>query len=261
MALKEKHDLSDFTFLIPLRVDSMVRLENLMMSIRYLLRNFKTNITLLQAAAYENGIVPHIFGKTVKYYFIEDYDTVFYRTKYLNFMTKDATTPYIGIWDTDVVIPNLQIVDAVQKLREGYEISYPYDGHFYDTTDIIRELFWKTGNIQTLIKNQDKMSMIYGSSMKGGAMFVNRLAYMDAGMENEKFYGWGPEDFERYNRWQVLGYQINQTAGSLYHLTHDRGSNSTFRSMEQMNNTNKERVLTTLSSKDEILKNVNKNPF
>lgn len=248
-----KNDLTDMTFLIPLRIDSIVRLENMLMSIRFLLRNFDTNITVLQVAAYENGIVPLLLDKKIKYRFIEDYDMVFYRTKYLNIMTRDADTKYVGIWDTDVVIPKEQIADAVQKLRQGYDIAYPYDGHFYDTTSIIREQFLKSGNIKLLKINQSKMGLIYGPQMKGGAMFVNREAYIAAGMENEKFYGWGPEDFERYERWKILDYSIYQAEGSLYHLTHSRGSNSSFRSKGQMKDSNKERFLTEMSSKEDII--------
>jgi hypothetical protein len=250
----KKYDLSDTTLIIPLRVDSIVRLENMLMSINYMLKYFKINITVLQAASYENDIVPRLIDKKVQYQFVEDYDTVFYRTKYLNRMTKESDTPYIGIWDADVIVPKEQIAEAVGKLHEDYVISFPYDGHFYDTTDIIREQFWKSGNIQTLKNNQAKMGLIYGTNTKGGAIFVNREAYITAGMENEKFYGWGPEDFERYERWKGMDYKIYQTEGPLYHLTHSRGNNSTFRSIEQAINMNKEKFLTSMSSRDEILK-------
>jgi hypothetical protein len=253
MKKQAKYNLTDMTFLVPLRVDSMVRLENMLMSLRYLLRHFETNIVVLHADGYDNGIIPKLLDKSIKYRFVEDYDAVFYRTKYLNCMTAEVATPYLAIWDADVIVPKEQIADAVQKLREGYEIAYPYDGQFYDTTYIVREQFWKTGSIKTLVKNQAKMGLIYGTNMKGGAMFVNREAYMAAGMENEKFYGWGPEDWERSDRWKILDYKTHQSEGCLYHLTHNRGSNSTFRSMEQMKDSNKERQLTTISGRNEIL--------
>lgn len=233
----------------------MVRMENLLMCVDFLLRHFDTNITVLEASGYENKIVRKLLDKKVKYLFMEDYDTVFYRTRYLNKMIQDADTPYIGIWDADVIVPESQIMDSVEKLRKGCDMAYPYDGRFYDTTEIIREIFLKTGKIQTLIKNTGKMYLIYGDKLKGGAVLANRNAYMEAGMENEKFYGWGPEDGERYERCNILNYRIHLSKGCLYHLTHQRGSNSSFRSMEQEKNTNKEYILTALSSKDEIIKN------
>jgi len=101
------------------------------------------------------------------------------------------------------------------------------------------------------------MSLIYGIDMKGGAMFVNKEAYIKAGMENEKFYGWGPEDWERFERWKILNLKIYQSKGPLFHLTHSRGSNSTFRSTEQSINTHKELSLTRFSSKSELLEDLN----
>ena len=244
------------TFLIPLRMDSILRLENLILSVQALLKSFDTNITVLEASNYSNGIIPKMLGNKVTYSFTEDRDSVFYRTKHLNTMTLRSVTPYIGIWDTDIIIPKEQIMDAIEKLRQGIEVAYPYDGHFYDTSSVIRELYIQNKSIRFLQKNIAKMSLIYGPSMKGGAMFVNKEAYIQAGMENEKFYGWGPEDFERYDRWKILGLKIHHSQGPLFHLTHSRGSNSTFRSMEQTINTNKEFSITKFSSKEELLKNI-----
>jgi len=249
-----KTDIKDMTFLIPIRVDSIVRLENLILSVQTLQKNFNTHITVLEAANYSNGIIAKMLGIQVEYLFVEDKDPVFYRTKYLNIMTRQSFTPYVGIWDADVIIPKEQILDSIEKLRQGVEIAYPYDGHFYDTSNVIRELYTQNKSIKFLERNKDKMSLIYGSNMKGGAMFVNREAYIKAGMENERFYGWGPEDFERYERWKILDLKIYRSEGPLFHLTHSRGSNSTFRSMEQSINTNKELSITRFSSKVELLR-------
>ena len=249
-----KTDISDMTFLIPIRLDSIVRLENLILSVQALQKNFDTHITVLEASSYPNGIIQKMLGDKVEYLFVEDKDTVFYRTKYLNIMTMRSRTPYIGIWDADVIIPKEQILNSIEKLRQGMEIAYPYDGHFYDTSSVMRELYTQNKSIKFLLKNIAKMSLIYGAKMKGGAMFVNKDAYIKAGMENEKFYGWGPEDCERFERWKILNFKIHSSEGPLFHLTHSRGSNSSFRSIEQSINTSKELSLTQFSSKEELLR-------
>jgi GT2 family glycosyltransferase len=194
-----------------------------------------------------------MLGNKIEYLFWEDRDTVFYKTKYLNIMTRKAHTPFIGIWDADVIVPKAQIMDSIAKLRQGVDIAYPYDGRFYDTSFVIRELYVQNKRIQFLLSNKDKMSLIYGDEMIGGAVFANREAYINAGMMNEKFYGWGPEDFELHERLKILGLKIYRSEGPLFHLTHSRGSNSGFRSMEQNKNSNKERMTTILSSKAELL--------
>lgn len=249
-----KTDINDMTFLIPIRVDSIVRLENLILSVQSLQKNFDTHITILEASNYPNGIIQKILKNKVEYLFVEDKDPVFYRTKYLNSMTLSSRTPYIGIWDADVIIPKEQILDSIEKLRQGVDIAYPYDGHFYDTSIVIREVYSQIKSMKFLLNNIAKMSLIYGAKMKGGAMFVNKDAYIKAGMENEKFYGWGPEDWERFERWKILNFKIHSSEGPLFHLTHSRGSNSGFRSMEQSINTNKELLLTKFSSKEELFR-------
>jgi predicted glycosyltransferase involved in capsule biosynthesis len=251
-----KFDIKDLTFIIPIRVDSIIRLENLLMCIQYLLRNFETNIIVLEASDYNNGILGKLLDKRVEYLFVEDKDPVFYRTRYLNLMTQKSATPFIGIWDADVIIPKEQIMDAVSNLREGYEIAYPYSGFFYETSYTIRELFLKKKSIDVFLKNRNKMELPAGDMSVGGAFMVNKAAYVNSGMENTNFYGWGSEDTERYYRWAGLGYKIYFSQGCLFHLTHPRGSNSTFRSQNEQSNSQKELMLTQKSSKEELEKSI-----
>ena len=253
-----KTNIKDMTFIIPVRLDSVVRLENLILSVHSLLKNFDTHIMVLEAASYSNGIIKKMLYNKIEYLFLEDRDSVFYKTKYLNIMTRRACTPLIGLWDTDVILPKEQILDAIEKLRQGFDVSYPFDGRCYDTSFVIRELYAQNKNIQYLMRNKDKMSLIYGDKVTGGAVFVNSDAYIKAGMMNEKFYGWGPEDFELFERLKILGLKNHRSEGPMFHLTHSRGSNSFFRSPEQNKNTNKERMITVLSSKTELLNDIEK---
>ena len=62
------------TFMIPVRLDSVVRLENLILSVQSLLRYFDTNIMVLEAASYRNGIIQKMLGKKIQYLFLEDRD-------------------------------------------------------------------------------------------------------------------------------------------------------------------------------------------
>ena len=64
----------------------------------------------------------------------------------------------------------------------------------------------------------------------GGAVFAQTEKYLQAGMENEDFYGWGLEDGERHYRWLSFGYRICRSEGCLFHLSHPRDQNGMFRS-------------------------------
>lgn len=249
-----KTNLEDLTFLIPIRLDSIIRLENLIATIDYIWKSFKTHIFVLEAAPYNNNVINSILKNKIEYYFIEDKDPIFYRTKYLNVMARNAQTPFLSIWDADVIIDKKQIIDCMSRLRKNEtDIAFPYDGNFMDTSPILKSLFFKSGNIGDLHRNKERMKLLYGPNHKGGAIIVNAEKYKFAGMENENFYGWGPEDFERYERWSNLKFRIYRSKGCLYHLSHPRSINSGFNSNYQMKYSNNEFGKTKASSKQEIM--------
>jgi len=251
-----KIDLQDVTFLLPIRLDSIARLENLIASVEYIYRYFDTNIMITEAASYNNGLIQKTLKNRIDYTFTNDNDPVFYKTKYLNSMTKRVTTPLLAIWDVDVVVDKRQIIDAVTQLRDqNADIAYPYDGTFIDTTDIFKKLFFLKKNVRILHKYKDKMNSLYGKEHIGGAIFVNAEKYKSAGGESERFYGWGPEDFDRHERWIKMEYVIYRAPGPMYHLSHPRDMNGQFRSRSQMNSTGNELKKTKSSTKEEIIKN------
>lgn len=69
--------MRDLTVLIPVRVDSLVRLENVLAVIRYLYRYFDVNLMVLEADRYDNGILRSLLPKDVAYIFVPDTDPVF----------------------------------------------------------------------------------------------------------------------------------------------------------------------------------------
>jgi predicted glycosyltransferase involved in capsule biosynthesis len=230
----KKIDIKDTTFLIPVRMDSITRLENISLVTHFLLTHFDTNIKILEAAPYNNQLLGKLLPACVSVTFVEDWDPIFHRTNYINRMVKACSTPYLAVWDSDVLISSSQITKSVKLLRSNKaDFIYPYEKDFLDVTPILRELFVRTQNLDILKKHAGKMKKMYLPEPVGGAFFANRTAYMESGMENETFYGWGREDGDRINRWKILGYVYKRIQGPLFHLTHDRGNNSSFHSPQQ----------------------------
>lgn len=226
--MKEKIVLNDVTFNIIVRLDSIERLENIVASISFLNKYFDTTITVWECSYRNNGFLKKLLSNaSVGYVFKQDDDPILFRTHYLNQMIRETSTPLISIWDTDVIAPVNQIVDAVNLLRsQEADFVYPYDKQFLDTSAIIRNLYLEAEDIKLLIDNTKKMKQMYPPNPVGGAFFCNMKAYKDSGLENENFYGWGMEDGERYCRWEKMGYKIKRIDGPLFHLSHPRGINS-----------------------------------
>ena len=192
--MKTKIDLWDVTFNIILRLDSIERLENIIASITFLNRHFNTNVTVWECSYRDNG--------------------------FLKKLLDNARV-------SEVIAPVNQIIDAVNLLRlQEADFVYPYDKLFLDTSIIIRNLYLESEDISLLMNNTKKMKQMYPPKPVGGAFFCNLKAYKESGLENEKFYGWGMEDGERYCRWEKMGYRIKRIDGPLFHLSHPRGINS-----------------------------------
>ena len=222
---RENHkiDLRDVTFTIPVFFDHMDRKGNLDLSLFLLQLAFDTNFIICE----QGGNRFAYTGKWAKY--VQSDAKVFHRTKMLNDMCNLAETPFIVNWDCDVIIPPMQLLMAVEELRAGADVVYPYDGKFAR----MPRVSW----FPKLQKQRD-IGIVGGTAFRGreeghnsvgGAVMFDKSAFIDGGMENEKFISFGPEDCERHDRFKMLGFDIRRVKGALFHIDHYVGPNSSNR--------------------------------
>jgi len=244
-------DLSDVTFLIPVRIDSESRLKNLYIATACLNKYFKTNI-LIGESNTSSKIDAAELPACCKHIFIEDHNVFLHRTHVNNILIKNATTEIVAIYDTDVVFPVNQIVESVNEIRQGNAAMVsPYDGEFVSITNVFKSMIEKILDPELLTRNHDNFQLVSRRSY-GGAAFLNRQAYMAAGMENEHFTSWGPEDIERPKRMKNLGYKVKRVKGPLFHLPHERNINSGYPSSDFYANFMEEYFRITDMNKQEL---------
>jgi predicted glycosyltransferase involved in capsule biosynthesis len=161
----------------------------------------------------------------IHYIYVEDENPIFHRTKYLNQLLRYTKTSIVGLWDTDVILHVSQINEACTYIQQNQAVmSFPYDGRFLTTDSTIADTFRKELDYSLLLNSYP----YYGQFATGGAFLVDKNKYLEAGGENEYFYGWGPEDAERVKRMEILELPMRRAKGNLYHLYHPRGKNSHF---------------------------------
>lgn len=219
------------SFVIPVRIDSSERTRNLDLVIEQLLS--LEGFADIEIRILEADELPHyvlkIGSSRIYKKFVKDISPIFHRTKYLNQLIGEASGSIVGIWDTDVLIPQNQILQAIDAIKNGNAImSFPYDGRFYMLPSEESKLFSKGAEIENFSENINKYPLPYGPNSVGGAFLVNKEIYIRNGGENQNFYGWGPEDAERYKRMEILGLPIYRSQGPLIHLFHPRMQNSWF---------------------------------
>lgn len=64
-----KYDMDDLAVLIPVRVESLVRLENLLSVVRYLQTHFSLDIKVWEADAFNNQFLERLLPPDVEYKF------------------------------------------------------------------------------------------------------------------------------------------------------------------------------------------------
>lgn len=219
----QKLDLRDVTFTIPVFHDHPDRRHNLDLSVCMLQRDFDTNVIIGEQGSNKFGYMAE-WAKYIRF----DNMIHFHRTKMLNDMAMTAETPIVVNWDCDVFVPPMQIWLAAEAIRNGQDVAYPYDGRF---ARVPRTWFKKleyhldigiVGDTQFKGKHGKPMPV----SSVGGAIFFDKNSFIEGGLENEYMISYGPEDCERWDRFHMLGFNVLRITGSLYHMDHFIGPNS-----------------------------------
>lgn len=230
--MSHRYNFYDLTFVIPIHIDSIIRVENLLLVIDSLIP-LNANIIIHECNKYENGIINRLLSrkKGIRYIFTSSEDIIFHRTMIINKSLKYVETPFLSVWDADVIVSLKQIEESMKNLRNGTcDVSFPYDGNFLNVDRDFREVYCKRSDIRCLYKYNNYFNSLYSQNFVGGGFIINREKYILAGGENEKFYGWGPEDLDRVLRWTNLGYRIHRSGGPMFHLDHPRDENGIMRS-------------------------------
>jgi hypothetical protein len=218
-----KIPIRDLTFTIPLFLDHPDRKKNADLLLCLLQNSFNADFIVCE----QGGDSFRYMSQWTRY--IREEGSRFHRTKMLNDMALRAETPYIANWDCDVIIPPMQLYLAVEELRNGADVVYPFDGRFarMDRSQ------WFPRIEQSLdigvVGATPFPGRIHGLNSVGGAVLFNRESFIRGGMENENLISYGPDDCERHDRFKKLGFRIKYIPGTLFHMNHFVGVNSSGR--------------------------------
>lgn len=248
-------DMSDVTIVIPIRVDSDIRNKNLNTIIRLYANLKNIHFIIKEADNYQHLHIED--NERITYSFSMDDNPVFHHTYYRNVMIKQANTPIVIVWDVDVLVPVEQLYKAVDEVRNRQVVlSYPYNGICYSLPSANSDKFRNSLDWGNLLSEKEKYPAMFGELTVGGIFVVNREKYIQAGMENEYFIGWGPEDIERLKRLTILDLPVSRIEGCIYHLYHPRKLNSGYINQTQKLFAKKELVRICKMSKVDLLKEI-----
>jgi len=208
-------ELSELTIIIPVKIDSNDRLNNLDLVVNYLQNNITSNIIIC-----EQDTEPSLEGRYKCNYMYVKMGNNFNKSKSVNKAAKTVNTPVLAIYDTDALVTASQLAKATSViLDKKAQVMYPYDGRFYDVPKNYHSTLKNTGDLNVVNLNECKL---FNSGSVGGIVLFDKEIFLKYGGANEKFEGWGYEDNELYVRFQKVGCLIGRTTKPLLHLTHER---------------------------------------
>lgn len=217
------------TILILYRADSIRRLYNLLAVIRSLKTIENCIIYVREADSVNHNILPLVLPNNIKYEFIFDNDETLHKTWHFNDMLRCVSTSIVGIWDADVISYSKSVNECLSLLiSKRVSLALPYNGICLDTSEIIANLYLKSFDFSILQKSQHFMKRLQPHILTGGAVLMNRLDFLSLDAENENYYGWGDDDFDRYIRFMNANMKIFRSNTPLFHLSHPRGINSNY---------------------------------
>ena len=236
-----KHNLTDTTFIIPVKIESDDRLRNAITVCCFLLSKFDTNILIKEVNSepvFENEALPQIkefIGDTsnISYYFEkESDDSFFHKTRYFNELLSKCNTDVVSAYDIDVLLPVSTYLKAEKMCKDEYDLVYPFGfGTQENQVKWQKKVFASDELVSDFLNQNFDFSIFENHSQKdraqwGHAQFFKRTSYIEGGMENENFKAWGPEDEEKHYRFPKLGYNLGRVIDWVYHLEHSRGDDS-----------------------------------
>lgn len=236
----DKVILDELTIIIPVYIESLDRYNNARNVLGYLNHHLSTNV-----------IIHEIIDSESKLDFLDEFDSLrikhivevrnnnnYHRTRQLNEMLNLVETAVVSNYDIDVILPIESYTKSCDMIVSGIsDVVYPYGNGVYQMRvpqnfDMFR--FRENYDISEMVRNTS--GIIEWNAVCGHCIFINTDKYKECGAENENFVAYGPEDVERYERFQRFGYKVDRVEDYIYHFEHHRTEFSSHMNRDFINN-------------------------
>lgn len=192
-------------FIIPIKVDFKDRENNLKVVIQHIRNKYDYLINVIECDNQSKLKEDETFKK---YFFKVDFE-YFNRSLTINKLTEISNSQYLCICDCDIIFDYLRFNKALEQLP-NFDFIFPFSGPVYNI------------NIIQYLKKDFSKKVIYAQTSNSGIFLCKKESFLNSGMFNENFKGWGGEEEEFYYRTNKLNFKIGRINGPLFHLNHFR---------------------------------------
>lgn len=216
--------LNELTAIMPVKIDSTDRLENLLVVSEYVTK--RLHVPLLYVVEVDDE--PKLFNffkdnDRIRYVFVQRSKAeVWCKGRSFNTVLPWIESKAIAVWDTDTIIPGQSLQTAYENIVEGdADIAMPYSIFYHLHRKFIRDA--KYGEFDFSAVNDPRNYDHAFDQVIGGGICLYRTSFLRhiRGF-SELFRGWGAEDDEVVARAQKLGAKVIRVGGPLAHFFHER---------------------------------------
>jgi hypothetical protein len=199
-------------FIFPYRYDTEKRKDNLLKVVNYYKTNFKDSTFIVS----EQGNKQTIQVDDFNYIFIKK-DLPHNQSKCINDGVKISNKKIICVVDADIILLNFyNIYFAVKEIMMNkIDYSLPYTECFDEPNYTLRDA--------------------WGTKCIGGIFIIDREKFLNVGMNNEMFEGWGREDDERHRRLISKNLKFKRQYGIIVHLEHPDQKDKDISALKNLN--------------------------
>ena len=227
-----KIDAADLSIVIPFRHDRPERLQNLTAVLHHLTATLAgVEIIVIEDGAQIDGAT--LCAALGLRHVAQPNPGAFHRTAILNHgIERLATRRFAASYDTDALIYPAAWQQALNLLRAGQTVVFPYGGRFCDVRGAFRARLLAHPDLALIPAATAQAAPPKGSgdlvcinpNSVGGVVLFDRVTYAACGGYHEAFVAWGFEDAEIVARMTKLGQPFCRVADfPLIHLSHPRG--------------------------------------
>lgn len=208
----------DVTAVVPLRVDSVERAQNVDAVLRFVRRNLGAVPVLVREQPHSGS--PDVSLPPTVDHRSADAGPVFHKAPLLNGAILAAQTRLVLLQDADVLVADAELRGAIEAVSSGeVDLAVAHDGRVYELAGADRERALGVAQAPVLAAG-DPVAV----RARGGVVVARRDALLEAGLFCERFVGWGPEDVELVERVGRLGGVVRFGLSPAWHLAHPRGA-------------------------------------
>jgi hypothetical protein len=218
--------LDDLTFVVPFKIESPERAENLKNCVKFFAKTGARFIFSEEFFGWRHGVTYEI-KETIPSIKLQpvtcpvEKGAPFYKTRAVNRAFSEVETEFFGVLDCDVICKYEQLTAAMVALREYLtDFVYPFDGRFVEVPRRLVPAF-----LAGTLSGPTDFQIINNNS-PGGLVMGRSEIFRQIGGMNENFVSWGPEDMELHERVLKLNKRAARINGAIFHMEHPRGPDS-----------------------------------